>query len=114
MMDLEGLIASITALQRADLEGWIEAELLLPHRDAATARFTDMDCARVRLICTLYYDLDIVADTLPLVLSLIDQLYDARQRFQALAAAVVQQDATVRMAILAAASGEEPQAGPAA
>lgn len=105
MMDLDGLIASISALQRGDLQGWIDAELVVPHGDVDTARFTEMDCARVRLICTLHYDLDVAADTLPMVLSLIDQLYDARQRFHALATAVVQQDATVRKAILAAASG---------
>ncbi len=108
MMDLEGLLASISALRRDDLQSWIDAEMVLSHGDIDAVRFTEMDCARVRLICTLYYDLDVAADTLPMIVSLIDQLYDARQRFHTLATAVVQQDAAVRKAILAAASGQEP------
>jgi len=104
MIDAKALVASIPALQRGDLEAWIAAELVAPQQSVATAHFTEMECARVRLICTLTYDLDITADALPLVLSLIDQLYDSRQRFRSLAHAVAQQDATVRSAILAVAA----------
>lgn len=107
MIDADGLIASISGLQPDDLKAWIDAELVVPQQDAATARFNDMECARIRLICTLYYDLDIAADTLPLVLSLIDQLYDSRRRFLSLASAVAQQDPTVRNVILAVALGKE-------
>jgi chaperone modulatory protein CbpM len=61
-----------------------------------------MKCARVRLISTLRYELEIDTDTLPLVLSLIDQLYDTRQRLLSLAAAVAAQDEDIRMPIIAA------------
>ena len=44
-----------------------------------------MECARVRLICTLRYELEIDPDTLLVVLSLVDQLYDTRQRLLSLA-----------------------------
>src|ERR1051326_5285108 len=56
-------------------------------RDRRRKRYslTDMECARVRLICTLRYELEIDPDTLLVVLSLVDQLYDTRQRLLSLA-----------------------------
>ncbi|HEY5130662.1 MAG TPA: hypothetical protein VIJ35_25825, partial [Bradyrhizobium sp.] len=70
--------------------------------------FTDMECARVRLICTLHYELEIDAGTLPVVLSLVDQLYDTRQRLLSLTAAITAQDKNVQAAIIAA---MEPNGG---
>ena len=61
-----------------------------------------MECARVRLICTLHYELEIDPETLPVVLSLVDQLYDTRQRLLSLTAAVAAQDQAVQAAIVAA------------
>ena len=52
--------------------------------------------------CTLNYDLDIDTDTLPVVLSLVDQLYDTRQRLLSLTAAVAVQDKNVQAAIIGA------------
>lgn len=102
MMRIDDLVAAIGALQRSDLEVWIDEQLVLPRQKTGTLFFTDMECARVRLICTLHYDLEIDADTLPVVLSLIDQLYDTRQRLLSLTAAVAAQDETVQAAITAA------------
>jgi chaperone modulatory protein CbpM len=50
----------------------------------------------------LHYELEIDADTLPVVLSLIDQLYDTRQKLLALTTAVVAQDQAVQEAIIGA------------
>jgi chaperone modulatory protein CbpM len=61
-----------------------------------------MDCARVRLICTLHYELEIDLSTLQVVLSLVDQLYDTRQRLLSLAAAVAAQEKNVQESIIAA------------
>jgi chaperone modulatory protein CbpM len=102
MMRLDDLVEQIATLQRSDLEDWIRDELVEPRQDAETLLFTNMECARVRLICTLRYELEIEAETLPVVLSLIDQLYDTRQRLQSLTAAVMMQDKSVQAAIIAA------------
>jgi chaperone modulatory protein CbpM len=67
-----------------------------------------MQCARVRLICTLHYELEVETETLPTVLSLIDQLYDTRQRLLSLTAAVAAQDESVQAAILAALESKGP------
>ena len=83
MMAIDDLLATIPSLQRGDLEGWIRDELVAPQQDAGLS-FSDMECARVRLICTLTYELEIDSGTLPVVLSLLDQLYDTRQRLLSL------------------------------
>lgn len=102
MMGIDDLVAAIAVLQRSDLETWIREELVVPQQERDTPYFTDMECARVRLICTLHYDLEIDVDTLPVVLSLVDQLYNTRQRLLSLTAAVAAQDKTVQAAIIAA------------
>ena len=102
MMRVDDLVAAISALQRGDLDAWIREELVRPRNEAGTLLFTEMECARVRLICTLHYELEIDAETLPVVLSLVDQLYDTRQRLLSLTAAVAAQDEPVRAMIVAA------------
>lgn len=102
MMRVDDLVETISALQRSDLEAWIREELVTPRREAGTLLFPDIECARVRLICTLHYELEIDVDTLPVVLSLVDQLYDTRQRLLSLTAAVAAQDQAVQAAIIAA------------
>ncbi len=102
MMQIDDLVEAISALQRNDLEAWILEELVVPRQEAETLLFTEMDCARVRLICTLHYELEIDAGTLPIVLLLIDRLYDTRQRLLSLTAAVTAQDKNTQAAIIAA------------
>ena len=102
MMLIDDLVERIAALQRSDLEAWIGEGLVSPQHEAGALLFSDMECARIRLICTLRYELEIDAETLPVVLSLVDQLYDTRQRLLSLTAAVAAQDKAVQAAILAA------------
>ncbi|MDO8838639.1 MAG: hypothetical protein Q8J92_11100 [Parvibaculum sp.] len=103
MTGADELIAMIDALQRSDLDAWIDEELVVPAREeAGTLVFSETECARVRLICTLRYELDIEAAMLPVVMSLVDQLYDTRQKLLSLTAAVRAQDVSVQAAILAA------------
>jgi len=104
MMRVEDLVAAISSLQRSDLEAWIREELVAPRQETGTLLFNELEYARVRLICALHYDLEIDTDALPVVLSLVDQLYDTRQRLWSLTAAVAAQDKNVRTAILAAMS----------
>ena len=102
MMRVDDLVERIAALQPSDLEDWIREELVVPREEAGALLFTDLECARVRLICTLRYELEIDADALPVVLSLIDQLYDVRQRLLSLTAAMKAQDKAVQASIIAA------------
>jgi len=83
MTPLDALVDAIAALRREDLESWVREDLVAPlpqdrGGETRTWVFTESECARVRLICTLRYDLEIADETLPLILSLLDQLYDTR------------------------------------
>lgn len=104
MMAIDDLLATISMLQRSDLERWIREELVAPQQDLGSLLFSDMECARVRLICTLTYELEIDSGALPVVLSLVDQLYDTRQRLLSLTRAVTAQDKTIQATIIAAMS----------
>lgn len=100
MMRVEDMVAQIETLQQSDLEAWISEALISPQEDAGVIVFSEMEYARIRLICTLHYDLEIDADTLPTVLSLVDQLYETRRHLSRLTAAVAAQDKSVQAAIL--------------
>ena len=102
MISFDDLVAAMPTLQRRDLEIWIREELVVPRQEAGMLLFGDMECARVRLICMLHYELEVDAGTLPMVLSLVDQLYDTRQRLLSLTAAVAAQDEDIQTAIIAA------------
>ena len=106
MIAIDDLLATIPSLQRSDLEGWIRDELVIAERDTGLS-FSDMECARIRLICTLTYELEIDSDALPVVLSLLDQLYETRQRLMSLTRAVTSQDKAIQAAIVAALSPGE-------
>ncbi len=100
MMRMNELIASIAALRREDLELWIGEAIVHPGEDKGEPVFAEAECARVRLICTLHYDMDVEPGTLPIVLDLIDQLHETRRRLNALGSAVLVQDEEVRRVIL--------------
>jgi len=102
MIRLDDIVATIDGLHPDDLDRWIAAALVTPQQDADEVLFAPSDRARVQLLCTLHYTLEIEDDTLPLVLLLIDQLYATRANLHALAAAVAAQDEVVQHRIVAA------------
>ena len=102
MIGVDEIVEQIDTLQRSDLDAWIREALISPQEDAGALFFSEMECARIRLICTLHYELEIDAETLPVVLSLVDQLHQTRQRLLKLTAAVAAQDKAVQTASLAA------------
>jgi chaperone modulatory protein CbpM len=83
---IEVLIAQVSGLTREDLEHWIANDWVRPE-DAGSGGdyvFQEIDVARVRLIQELHQDLKINEEALPVVLSLLDQLYEQRRRLRAL------------------------------
>ena len=101
MIRMDDLLATTEGLRPDDLDRWIAAALVTPHEEAEESLFTGPDRARVQLLCTLRYTLEIEEDTLPIVLSLMDQLYATRAELRALAAAVAGQEASVQQSVLA-------------
>ncbi len=100
MMQFDDLIASIDELRREDLDEWLAESLVSSQHADEGPVFSDAECARVRLICTLRYDLDVETDTLPLVMQLIDELHATRRRLRQLSGAVMTQDETVQETVV--------------
>jgi chaperone modulatory protein CbpM len=84
MITIDGLIAEIGQVERADLERWISEGWVRPQGEPNAYRFVEIDVARVRLICTLRVDMEVNDAALPVVLSLLDQLYDTRRQMREL------------------------------
>lgn len=100
MMRFDDLLSTIETLHREDLQRWVDQAWISPLSEGGTLHFSDMECARVRLICTMRYEWEVEEETMPVVLSLLDQLYETRRELNVLAAAVAAQDSDVRNAIL--------------
>ena len=100
MRRLEEVISIIPELNREDLDRWISEALIEAQPNAGNTILTDTQFARIRLICTLRYDMDVEEEVLPVVLDLLDQLHETRQRLHKLSQAVLAQDEDVKSSIL--------------
>jgi len=99
MIDEMELIQSLGRVQSEVLRRWIDLGWVRPRQEGGAPRFDDQDVARVRLICDLHYELKIEEDSLPVVLSLVDQLYAVRQSMHTLLSAIEAQPDEVRAKI---------------
>jgi chaperone modulatory protein CbpM len=99
------LIAQFTYLERQVLLTWIEEGIIAPHRDEQGYLFDRLDESRVALACDLHYRMGLEHASLPVILSLIDQLHDARHHLRTLTLAVSEQTETVREEITRRMSG---------
>lgn len=93
------LIAQFTYLERQVLVTWIEEGVIAPHRDEQGYLFDQIDESRVALCCDLHYRMGLEHASLPVILSLIDQLHDARHHLRKLTRAVADQPETVQQEI---------------
>ncbi|MCY0095468.1 chaperone modulator CbpM [Hoeflea ulvae] len=109
MRNLEEIISLVPDLNREDLDRWIEDALIEAEQEAGAPALSEMQFARVRLICSLRFDMDVEEETLPVVLDLLDQLHDTRARLYTLSQAVMAQDETVKGAVLQALSQRKPR-----
>ena len=66
-------------LSDGELTAWIEQRWVLPMQEEGVYIFDDADVARVHLICELRRDLQVNEDAIPVVLSLLDQIYGLRR-----------------------------------
>jgi len=78
MMRVAAVIALFDDLSAAELGVWVARQWVRPADHGGEPLFGEPDIARVRLIHDLHRAMAIQEDTLPLVLSLIDQLHALR------------------------------------
>ena len=84
MTGIEMLMTAMAGLDRDDLERWIANQWVRPDGQPGAYVFREIDVARVTLILELRDELHIDEDILPVVLSLMDQVYDLRRRLRRL------------------------------
>ncbi|HEX2940909.1 MAG TPA: chaperone modulator CbpM [Rhodopila sp.] len=102
MLRLTAVIAQFPDLNETELLGWVERGWVRAERQEPDWVFEDVDVARVRLIHDFRRTMDVSEETMPLVLSLLDQVYGLRAQMQALARALERQPDEVRADILSA------------
>lgn len=105
------VVLLVEGLTRTRLRRWVASGWVLPTESGPAAAFSEIDVARVRLIQHLRRDLKVGAEAVPIVLSLLDQVYGLRQELRRLAQAVEVQPDAVKASILTVA---RPRPGPGA
>jgi chaperone modulatory protein CbpM len=104
MRTLSEVVMVVGRVDRVELVSWVERGWVVPERpsldESAEPAFSELDVARVCLICDLRHDLAVEEETVPLVLSLLDQLYAMRRQMNLLRGALQQQPEDVRRSLL--------------
>ena len=88
MITMDVIVAQVPGLQRRDLERWVANAWVRHDREDGEPVFHEIDVARVRLIRQLFDDMQVNEEALPIVLSLLDQLYEQRRRLRELSDAL--------------------------
>jgi chaperone modulatory protein CbpM len=111
-MRITAVVALFADLPEAELTSWITRGWVRPDQEGTdqgstdkanvTWNFHEIDVARVRLIHDLHRTMEIGEDSMPVVLSLLDQVYELRSTLLDLLRALETQPEQVRTTLLAA------------
>jgi chaperone modulatory protein CbpM len=101
-MDITAVVALFSGLSEVELVTWVERGWVIPDDAGSGLEFHEIDVARVHLIHDLRHGMDLGEDAVPLVLSLLDQVYELRSQLKSVLHAVEAQPGDVKVAILAA------------
>ena len=99
MIALDELLHQIEGLDPGDLMRWVENRWVLPERRGQTWLFHEVDVARVELILDIRQEFAIDEEALPLVLGLLDQVYNLRRQLRRVCDALAAQPQEVQAAI---------------
>ncbi|ODR92029.1 chaperone modulator CbpM [Sinorhizobium alkalisoli] len=73
------------------LRQWVQRGWIVPSQGEAGPVFDEVDIARIRLVCELRSDMNVNDDAVPIILTLLDQLYGLRCELRTIATALVDQ-----------------------
>ena len=99
MISIAKVATEIADLSTDDLAAWIDAGWVKPSPRDGGYEFADVDVARCRFIVELRREFAIDDEAMPVVLSLLDQVYGLRHRLRLLLAALDRQPAEARQEI---------------
>ncbi|MCE9522955.1 MAG: chaperone modulator CbpM [Alphaproteobacteria bacterium] len=92
----ETLVLQVERLSVQRLHKWIRLGWVRPERHEGAPLYQEVDIARVRLLRDLELEFEFDEDTVPMVLSLLDQVHDLRHELRSIAAAIAEQPPAVR------------------
>ena len=95
----QDVVRAVSGLRRAELRRWVAAGWVAPQRRDGEPSFRQIDVARLQMIVQVRRDMQIAEEGMPLVLSLVDQVYGLRNELRRLAEAIEAQPEPVRRAI---------------
>jgi chaperone modulatory protein CbpM len=101
MISYEAVRLQFSDLDSAELGRWIAASLVRAEGSPGAWQFQEIDVARIGLILALRRELEVEEHSLPVVLSLLDQLYDMRRHMARLNDAFSAVPAEIRAKLLA-------------
>jgi len=99
MIAFDELLRRVKGLDRRDLMRWVENRWVLPERQDQTWIFHEVDVARVELILEIRHEFAVDEEALPLVLGLLDQVYDLRRQLRRICDALAAQPQDVQAAV---------------
>lgn len=99
MIALREIVAEHHGLSEDQVRRWVTAEWVVATQEDGDLVFSEREAARLRLLRDMTADIGIEEDTLPVILSLLDQVYDLRTQLRCMSAAIRRQPEQVRAAI---------------
>lgn len=99
-LDEKSVVAEVHRVTLRELRSWVREGWVQPAQGEVGPVFDEVDIARIRLLCDLRQDLALPADTLPVVLTLIDRLHEVRRDLRCLTDALAEQPEDVRQAVV--------------
>ena len=88
------VVRAVSGLKRAELRRWVAAGWVAPERQGGEVSYREIDMARLQMIVQIRRDMRIAEEGMPLVLSLVDQVYGLRNELRRLAEAIEAQPYT--------------------
>lgn len=104
-MRYTAIVSMFPDVRESELVTWVERGWVRPDGAPPDWEFAEIDVARIRMIRDFRQAMAVSEETMPLVLSLLDQVYTLRGQMHAVARAVEHQPEPVRAAILAVLRG---------
>ena len=98
LLSVEEMVVEIE-VSRTEIERWIRERWVLPVEQDGGYLFDEVDCARARLIAELRSDLAVNDEAIPVVLRLLDQVYELRRALGELQGAIDRLPETTRREI---------------
>lgn len=96
LYDTAQVVEMVDDLSHERLTVWTHARLVQPVDSSAGPRWREVDVARLRLLCDLAQDYRLDDEGLALVLSLVDQLHEARAEMRAVLRAIAAEPVETR------------------